>query len=138
MSRGAGVAVERAMPFLSVALYPNNYVWYIFLSSLDLMFTWLILHAGGREVNALAAWIIEAYNVRGLVAFKFLAVVFVVLICEIVGRRRWVTGLMVARWAVALSAFPVLVGGMHLLRLVLQAHDEAGMLPPGLTPLLGP
>jgi hypothetical protein len=105
------------------ALYPALYTWYVFMAALDVLFTWAILHAGGSEENWLAAWIIRRHDLYGVVAFKFMLVVLVVAICEVVGRRRPATGQALARWAVVLSAFPVVVGATHLLRIALEgAH----------------
>lgn len=101
------------------ALYPDLYTWYVFVAALDILFTWRILRAGGTEVNVLADWIIDRHDVPGMVLFKFLTVVLVVLICEVIGRRRYKTGVKLARWAVALSAFPVVVGAAHLLRIAM-------------------
>ncbi|MCK4340125.1 MAG: hypothetical protein KAY37_00185 [Phycisphaerae bacterium] len=105
-------------------LYPQTYLWYVFLSSLDLMFTRIILHLDGREINTLANWIIETYNIPGLIAYKFILVVFVVLVCEIVGRRNVRLGRKLGRWAIALSVVPVVVGAFHLLRVSLALHAD--------------
>jgi len=100
-------------------LYPDLYTWYLFVSALDILFTWRVLVAGGTELNALADWIIRRHDVYGMVSFKFLTVVLVVLICEVVGRRRYQTGRKLARWAVAISTLPALVGAAHLLRIAM-------------------
>jgi hypothetical protein len=112
-------------------LFPQAYVWFVFLSCLDLMFTRVILQIDGREVNALADWVIRTYNFRGLVAFKFSMVVLVVLICELVGRRRPETGVKLSRWAIILTAFPVLIGAMNLLHLIIAPH---GIIVPAESP----
>jgi hypothetical protein len=104
------------------ALYPQLYLAYVFASSLDVLFTWLIIWAGGREENWLADWIIRQHDLYGLVVFKFLVVMLVVGICEFVGRRRFQTGATLARWAVVLSTFPVVVGATHLLRLAAEQY----------------
>jgi len=101
-------------------LYPNVYVWYLFLATLDVLLTFLILSdffadadvyapPRGREVNPLADWILRTLGPVGLIAFKFMLVLLVVGICEIVGRRKQQTGRRLAEWAVALSAVPVVV-----------------------------
>lgn len=119
--RPAGNARRRSFLF-AAALYPASYGWYVFLSAVDVIFTWIILRAGGREINALADWIIDRHNVAGLVMFKFAMVALVVLVCEVIGRRDFQRGLKLARWAVALSAFPVVVGGAHLLRVAMEMN----------------
>ena len=37
------------IPLFRVARYPQAYVWFIFVSALDLMMTWVVLYFGGRE-----------------------------------------------------------------------------------------
>jgi hypothetical protein len=101
--------------------YPNAYVWFVFLAALDVILTYLILHpvlfsrgadmteSRGIEANALADWIIERWDVPGMVAFKFVLVVLVVLLCEVIGRRKDETGRRIAEWAVAITSIPVVV-----------------------------
>ena len=121
----ASLADTRPRPrWAGGTLYPQPYLWYVFLSSMDVVFTWLILQAGGREVNAIADWILRSHDVRGIILLKFILLAFVVVVCEIVGRHNHATGLKLARWAVAISAFPVLVGAFHLLQLVLSTAEE--------------
>jgi hypothetical protein len=100
-------------------LYPNVYFWYVFLASLDVVLTILILsplfvqtdtlEPRGSELNPLADWITRVAGLPGIVVFKFALVILVVCICEIVGRRKHETGRRLARWAVAISAIPVVV-----------------------------
>ncbi|MCP4594048.1 MAG: hypothetical protein GY842_25220, partial [bacterium] len=40
-------------------LYPDIYVWFVFLAAVDLMLTWVILATGGKELNWIAASIVE-------------------------------------------------------------------------------
>jgi hypothetical protein len=101
--------------------YPNAYVWFVFLAALDVVLTYLILHpvlffrdpgmteSRGAEANALANWIIERWDVPGMVVFKFLLVLLVVVLCEIIGRYKEQTGRRIAEWAVAITAIPVIL-----------------------------
>ncbi len=92
-------------------LYPNLYAWYILASSLDIMLTYAIVWKfGGREVNAVAARLIERFEHWGLIGLKFATVVLVVAICELVGRRNPGLGRRLAIAAIGLSAFPVGAG----------------------------
>ena len=104
-------------------LYPNAYTWYVLMAAMDIMCTWIILHTGGSELNALADWVIQRYDLPGVVSYKFGLVVMVVLICELAGRRNRQTGLKLACWAVAITAFPVVVGLVEILAIV---ADRAG------------
>ncbi len=90
-------------------LYPKHYVWYVFTSTLDLILTWIILHVGGSEVNALANWVIQQFDLPGVVIFKYSLVLLVITICEIVGRNEWRRGKHLCEWAVGLTFIPVVV-----------------------------
>lgn len=101
--------------------YPNAYVWFVFLSALDVMLTYLILHpvlfprdlhmteSRGAEANVVANWFIQRFDVPGMVVFKFVLVVMVVVFCEIIGRYKDQTGRRLAEWAVAITSIPVIV-----------------------------
>jgi hypothetical protein len=69
-------------------IFPNGYVWFVLISTLDIVLTFLVLHLGGREANHVANVILQRYGLRGLIAFKFALVTLVIVICEWVGRRR--------------------------------------------------
>lgn len=90
-------------------LYPDVYAWYVLFASLDIMLTWVILKIGGNEVNFVARYIINNWGLPGVVAFKLITVMFVVVICEIVGRARPGVGRKLALWAVLLTIFPFVV-----------------------------
>lgn len=87
--------------------HQNAYAWFVFLSAMDLMLTWVILHNDGREVNPLADWIVAEMDLWGLVGFKFSLVALVVILCETITRHRPGLGRAVARLAVAITATPV-------------------------------
>ncbi len=95
-------------------LYPGPYVWYVFLSSLDIMMTWIVLHAGGFELNFLADWVIHHGGLPGTVAYKFGLVMLVVVICEVVGRVNDAVGRRLAEWSVAITVIPVLLAFVQL------------------------
>lgn len=91
-------------------LYPNQYVWYVLVSSLDLIMTNTVMtHFGAREVNTIADKAIQLFGFWGLIGLKFATVVVVIAICEFVGARRPALGKKIAEWAVAISAVPVVV-----------------------------
>jgi hypothetical protein len=125
-----GGVARAARPKRSV-LYPNAYVWFVFLAALDVVLTYLILHpvlffrdfdmteSRGSEVNALANWIIERWDVPGMVVFKFALVVIVIVLCEIIGRRKDQTGRRLAEWAIALTVIPV---ALALIQMVLDLY----------------
>ena len=89
--------------------YPNHYVWLVFVSTLDLMMTYTILYLGGREVNPVAQAVLSHYGFIGMTLFKFSLVVFVIVMCEAVGRRDHIKGRRLAVTLVALSALPSVV-----------------------------
>ena len=96
--------------------YQNHYVWFVFISAMDIMLTWVILFFGGREANRVADFIINRLGLPGLVLFKFAIGVFVVLLCEIAGRRRHSAGKSLAEWAIAITCIPVAAALYQLLR----------------------
>ena len=88
-------------------LYQQAYVWVIFLAALDVMLTWLILTRQGIEVNPVAHMVISDWGMEGATAFKFALVMLALVICEVVGRRRPVTGLLLSVGAALINALPV-------------------------------
>jgi hypothetical protein len=122
------VAPPEKVPFLSLPpmRYPNEYVWLLFVSGLDLMLTWLILEGlDGEEANPVAQFIIESwrgepanpfdnsvlglFGLYGLIVFKFCLILFVMLVCEMLGRRNDAGGRRLVRFGVGLSAIPMIV-----------------------------
>jgi len=91
------------------AMYPQAHVWYVFISALDVMFTTIVLHDPyGVEVNPVAAYIIQRWDLLGAVVYKFLLISFVILVCEFIGRREPGTGWLLAYLAVTIACFPVI------------------------------
>ncbi len=87
--------------------FQNAYVWFIFISSLDIMLTWKILDMNGVEVNPVAALIINDWGMQGAVAFKFALVMWVIVMCELLARLRRSAGRFLAIAAIIISALPV-------------------------------
>jgi hypothetical protein len=96
-------------------LYPNLYTWLLFVSALDVMLTWVVLYYGGREANALADAVIHHLGLPGLVAFKFALVLLVIILCEVVGRKRPRTGQKLAAAGIAITLVPVVIAFALLL-----------------------
>lgn len=112
--------------FRDPILYPKAYSGYITLAVMDVLLTSLILRLGGIEMNWVAAWVIEkaraieATGLTGMTLFKFATVFFVLVACEIVGRRHAAWGSKLSRIAVLISVVPVAMA-------VLQLLDPAAM-----------
>lgn len=104
--------MARQLP--SPVLYENHYTWFVLVSALDVMLTWVVLHAGGREANALADAVLQRFGLAGLVTFKFALVVIVIVLCEVIGRRNREAGKRLASWAVALTCVPLMIAAMLL------------------------
>lgn len=106
-------------------LFPDHYCWYVLVCALDLMLTATILaRFGGVEVNGLAHRIIVEGGLPGLIGFKFATVLLVVVICEVIGRRKTHAGRRLAEWAVAISSVPVVLALLQI-----AAEVAAGRLP---------
>ena len=100
--------------------YPQYYVWFVLLGALDVMVTWVVLHMGGREANAFANWVLQRWQLPGMVALKFAAVVLVVIICEYVGNHHPRRGLRLIQLAIILYALPVILGIILVARALLR------------------
>jgi len=98
------------------ASYPNEYVWFVFVSALDVCMTTVILYFGGREANPLANSVLASWGLGGMIVFKFLLVLLVIGCCEMLARRRWRVGRGVARLAVVITAIPIVLAFTQLLR----------------------
>ena len=46
----------------SYVLYPQAYIWFVFLSAMDVCMTVMVLHWGGSEVNVLADAVIQRWG----------------------------------------------------------------------------
>ena len=75
----------------------------------------MLYHFGGRELNDVADYVIQEWDVIGLVIYKFVLVLFVILVCEQVGRMRRDVGLKLARAGVAIMCIPVAFAVVQML-----------------------
>ena len=87
--------------------YQSGYVWFVFVSSLDIMLTWLILKRGGVELNPVAELVINSWGLPGAIGFKFALTLFVIIACEITGRHKDRVGRNLITVAIVLSSVPV-------------------------------
>lgn len=108
-------------------LYPRLYTWVVFLASMDIIMTWVILHMGGSELNQLAATVIERWGLVGMIVLKFVSIIAVVLISEFVGRRKHSTGRFLVIAAVVISVLPVTLSFGLLVRYVHGPLSAANM-----------
>lgn len=107
---------RRRIGWLSIPqmLYQKAYKWFVLISAMDVILTWFILLLGGTEVNGLADAVIAHTGLKGILIYKFCLVVAVVLICEVVGRRRPRLGRNLARLAIVITALPVILSVAQL------------------------
>ncbi len=111
-------------------LYPDQYVWYVFASSLDIIVTVFVLsHLGMREANTFAQWSIDRFGTWGLIGLKFLSVILVVCVCEYIGRRKHVAGRRLACWSILASLLPVLAALAQVVYLLSLGDLEWTVLP---------
>jgi hypothetical protein len=99
----------------SPVLYPNLYTWFVFLSAMDVMMTWVVLHWGGTELNSVADAVLQRYGLRGMVMFKFALVVVVIVLCEVAGRYKPRAGRRLARASIVITCIPVTAAFVQLL-----------------------
>jgi len=94
----------RALPPMR---YQSAYLWFVFVSSLDIMLTWAILQRDGTEVNPIAALVIDLWGLPGAIGFKFSLMTFVIIACEWIGRKRDQLARRLIVAATLVSAMPV-------------------------------
>ena len=90
--------------------YEDAYVWLIFISAMDIMLTWMVMFRGGYEANSLAAAVVQHFGLPGMVAFKMAIIIFVIVLCEFIGKRQDRAGRFLAHAAIGLSCLPVVIG----------------------------
>lgn len=98
------------------ALYPNRYVWFVFLSTMDVLMTFIVLWFGGRETNGVANWVLQRFGFVGITLFKFALVIVVIVLCEIVGRKDERAGLLLIRAGIVITCVPVAIAFVLLIR----------------------
>ena len=94
-------------------VFQNAYVWLVFISTLDIICTWIVLWHHGVELNPLAAKVIS-YAAKGLVVYKFLLVIFVIVLCEFIGRRSRRAARLLIGAAIVLTCVPVISAVVQL------------------------
>jgi hypothetical protein len=88
--------------------YPNEYAWLLFVTTLDLLMTLLVLSWwAGEELNPVVAAVIETVGLGGAMAVKFATMLLVILVCEAVGRDDDRLGRHLAVAATVISGVPV-------------------------------
>ena len=93
------------------------YVWLVFVSAMDLMLTWIILHKGGIEATVVPDWLTPHYARVGGVFFKFGVMPGWTLISKCTARHNLDTARKFAIAAVCIAAIPIIVGFRVLSRL---------------------
>ncbi len=110
-------------------LFPDRYLWLVFLSALDVMLTRVILFLGGTEVNPLAEEVIKQWGMPGLSLYKFVIVAFVLTACEYVGRQSRPQGRRLAIIGVCIAAFPVVWSSFLLLGMAMEGGAHEMLIP---------
>ncbi len=91
--------------------YPATYLLFELVAAADIVRTFLIVWTEGTavEVNAIARAVIERLDLPGALAYKFGLVVFIIVMCEVISRRRDEVARRLAEWSVAATTIPVVV-----------------------------
>lgn len=98
-------------------LYTRWYVWILIASAFDIVMTSMVISLGGIEMNPLADAIIARFGMHGAMAYKFALMIFVILMCEIIGRHNLRLGRWVAQFATLGPAVAAVLGYFLLLRM---------------------
>jgi len=111
-------ALALAHPWSLPLRLSDHHAWLVLAASCDLMFTWLILGLGGREVNLLADMVLQTRGFPGLIMFKFALVLLVVICCEQVARQHPLKGRRLAIVGILISFTPVVWSSMLLVNYI--------------------
>ena len=89
--------------------FPDLYCWYVLASTLDILFTYIIIEVyKGYEANQIAAGIFAKHGWPGMIALKYATVLIVLTICEVVALKSEKLANALAIFAICVGAFPVL------------------------------
>lgn len=102
--------------------YPEHYCWFILAGALDVIFTWVVLHFGGIEVNPIANGAMEIGGVWGLIVLKFTMAAIVIAVCEVLSQRHLAHGRRLAVFSVAISFVPPTYAAAQIV-----GHAAAGL-----------
>lgn len=98
-------APERKSLFGGQLPLENETAWFVLVSVLDVVLTYLLLRLPHyREANPIAAFFINHWGIRGMVYFKFFMVGFVTLITQVIARSREDTARRVLQFATVVVA----------------------------------
>jgi hypothetical protein len=106
-------------------LFETELSWFVLASALDVALTFLVLHYSNSgmtrtpivESNPVAQWFIAHWGFRGMVGYKLIMTLIVVVIAEVVGRQKPLVAKMLL-WGGTIVVGAVVI---HSLRLLL-AH----------------
>ncbi|HEY4262034.1 MAG TPA: DUF5658 family protein [Schlesneria sp.] len=104
---------------LGTAAVQQETLLYVFVSSLDLFMTYILLSQSGGvfiEANPVARFFIAEWGAKGMVYFKFSMVAFVCVLAQIIARYRP----RAARWLLLGATVLVSVVVVYSLKLLLQ------------------
>jgi hypothetical protein len=90
-------------------IFPNGYVWFVFVSALDIILTCVILHLGGREANSLAERVVFHFGLPGMAFYKMALVSLIICICEYIGRRDHETARKLISVGIMITCMPVVL-----------------------------
>lgn len=96
--------------------FQGAYVWLVFVAALDIMFTWIVLYKQGVELNPVANSMIRVFGAKALVAYKFVLISFVIILCEIAHRKnRHKAAVVLISFAILMTCVPVIVAMLQLI-----------------------
>ncbi|HEY3328437.1 MAG TPA: DUF5658 family protein [Capsulimonadaceae bacterium] len=62
----------------------QEYLGFLLFNLFDLFLTGYIFRHSGQEANGLALWVLHTFGLRGFAIFKFLMVIFIIVICDVI------------------------------------------------------
>jgi len=90
-------------------IYEDTYVWLVLFAMLEAALTWGIFTRGGMTLGLVNQTFIQAAGLRAMAVYELTLAVLLVVLCEEIGRRRLVTGRIVANMVASVWGAAVLI-----------------------------
>lgn len=95
----------------------NETLWFVFVSALDIFFTYLLVgYFNFRESNPVAEYILNHWGMRGVVYFKMSTVAVVAVIAQIIAPKSMITARRLLQFATLIVGAVVTYSAVLLVR----------------------
>ena len=94
--------------FKNHVILSQEYLGFLLLNLFDLFLTGYIFRFSGQEANGIPAFVLHHFGLRGFAIFKFVMVVMIIVLCEVINKHSFIHAQQVILGACALYVVVVL------------------------------